>query len=145
MLILERHSPHIVMSFASITASGVISEPKVKFVPTKLGEQKVMNFNLYVIPKNKNNGLNDENMVFACSVWNNQVDSFEKLLIKGREITLQGNFEVVRFTTKNGEVIEQNRIDFANIVGLGNTTEDRQLISSNKQKQNKPTSKTAKV
>ena len=133
------------MSFATITASGVISEPKVKFVPTKMGEQKVMNFNLYVVPKNKNNGLNDENMVFACSVWNNQVDSFEKLLIKGREITLQGNFEVVRFNTKDGKVVEQNRIDFANIVGLGNTTEDRQLLSTKKQTQNKPVSKTAKM
>ena len=145
MLILKRHSQHIVMSFASITASGIISEPKVKFVSTKLGEQKVMNFNLYVTPKNKKNGLGDENMVFACSVWNNQVESLEKLLIKGREITLQGNFEVVRFTTKNGEIIEQNRIDFANIVGLGNTTEDRKLISENKEKEKKPTSKTAKV
>ena len=145
MLVLERHSQHIVMSFASITASGIISEPKVKFVSTKLGEQKVMNFNLYVTPKNKKNGLGDENMVFACSVWNNQVESLEKLLIKGREITLQGNFEVVRFTTKDGEVIEQNRIDFASIVGLGNTTEDRKLISENKEKEKKPTSKTAKV
>ena len=72
MLVLERHSQHIVMSFASITASGIISEPKVKFVSTKLGEQKVMNFNLYVTPKNKKNGLGDENMVFACSVWNNR-------------------------------------------------------------------------
>ena len=133
------------MSFASITASGIISEPKVKFVSTKVGEQKVMNFNLYVTPKNKKSGLGDENMVFACSVWNNQVESLEKLLIKGREITLQGNFEVVRFTTKDGEVIEQNRIDFASIIGLGNTTEDRKLISENKEKEKKPTSKTAKV
>jgi single-stranded DNA-binding protein len=133
------------MSFASITASGIISEPKVKFVPTKVGEQKVMNFNLYVVPKNKNNGLNEENMVFACSVWNNQADSFEKLLTKGREITLQGNFEVVRFTTKNGEVVEQNRIDFANIVGLGNTSEDREIIKEVKGKYNKPVSKTAKA
>ena len=133
------------MSFASITASGIISEPKVKFVPTKVGEQKVMNFNLYVVPKNKNNGLNEENMVFACSVWNNQADSFEKLLTKGREITLQGNFEVVRFTTKNGEVVEQNRIDFANIVGLGNTSEDREIIKEVKGKNNKPVSKTAKA
>jgi len=132
------------MSFASITASGIISEPKVKFVPTKVGEQKVMNFNLYVIPKNKNNGLNEENMVFACSVWNNQAESFEKLLTKGREITLQGNFEVVRFTTKDGKVVEQNRIDFANIVGLGNTSEDREVIKEMKEKNNKPVSKTAK-
>jgi single-stranded DNA-binding protein len=133
------------MSFASITASGVISEPKVRFVQTKNGEQKVMNFNLYVVPKNKKGGLEDENMVFACSIWNNQIGAVENLLTKGREVTLQGNFEVGKFTTKEGIVVEQNRIEFASIVGLGNTTEERQLLSENRKKSAIPTGKTAKV
>jgi len=133
------------MSFASITASGVISEPKVRFVNTKNGEQKVMNFNLYVVPKNKKGGLEDENMVFACSIWNNQINAIENLLVKGREVTLQGNFEVGKFTTHEGVVVEQNRIEFANIVGLGNTTEERQILKENRNKSNKPTGKTAKI
>lgn len=132
------------MSFATITASGIISEPKERPVPTKMGEQKVLNFNLYVKPKNKKGGLGDENMVFNVSVWNNQIDIYKNLLTKGREITVQGNFEVCRFTTKSGELVEQNRIDFASIIGIGNTSEDRQILSSVKAKENTPVGKTAK-
>jgi single-stranded DNA-binding protein len=84
-------------------------------------------------------------MVFACSIWNNQIGAVENLLTKGREVTLQGNFEVGKFTTKEGIVVEQNRIEFASIVGLGNTTEERQLLSENRKKSAIPTGKTAKV
>lgn len=123
------------MSFATITASGIISEPKKRQIPTKLGAQEVMNFNLYVKPKNKNGGLGEENMVFSVSIWNNQIDTYGKLLEKGREITVQGNFEVCRFTTKSGELVEQNRIDFANVIGIGNTTEDRQVLKEKRKEE----------
>ena len=118
------------MSFASMTASGVISEP-IKNCRTIRGqEQEVMNFNLYVKPKNKNNGYEpDENMCFQISIWNKpQIDRYYGNISKGQEITLQGNFEVNQFTTKQGEIVRQNRIDFAQIIGIGTSTEQREVI-----------------
>lgn len=134
------------MSFASITACGVVSEPKELVVPTRTGERKVLKFNLYVIPKNKKNGFEDgENMCFVCSVWDNQVDAYRGLITKGREVTIHGNFEVARFTTKEGVIVEQNRIDFANIIQLGNSTEDRQILKEMRTKENAIKGKTSKV
>lgn len=113
-----------------MTASGVISEP-IKNCRTIRGqEQEVMNFNLYVKPKNKNNGYEpDENMCFQISIWNKpQIDRYYGNITKGQEITLQGNFEVNQFTTKQGEIVRQNRIDFASIIGVGTSTEQREMI-----------------
>lgn len=135
------------MSFATITASGVISEP-IKNVRSIRGQEcEILNFNLYVKPKNKNNGYEaDENMCFSISIWNKQqIDRYYNNISKGQEITLQGNFEINKFTTKQGEVVKQNRIDFATIVGVGTTTEDREIIRENKIVKKSPNPKAAKI
>jgi single-stranded DNA-binding protein len=132
--------------FASITASGVISDPKHNKVPTAKGEREVLNFNLYVKPKNKNNGFEpDENMVFSVSIWDEQARIYRPILQKGQMVTLHGNFEVRRFTTQLGEVVEQNRIEFASILGTGTTTEQRQILRDAKAKESAPQGKTAKA
>lgn len=121
---------HCIMSFASMTASGVISEPTKNCRTIRGTETEVMNFNLYVKPKNKNNGYGpDENMCFQISIWNKpQIDTYYGNIKKGQEVTLQGNFEVNQFTTKQGEIVRQNRIDFASIIGVGTSTEQREVI-----------------
>ena len=119
------------MSFATMTASGIISEPKFTERVINGMDAKIMNFNLYVKPRNKNNGYEpDENMCFNVSIWNpQQVKFYEKnQLKKGQILTIQGNFEINQFTTKEGEIIKQNRLDFASILGIGTTTEDREAL-----------------
>lgn len=150
-MLLRTHEPFtstvFAMSFASMTASGVISEP-IKNIRTIRGQEcEILNFNLYVKPKNKNNGYEpDENMCFQISIWNKQqIDRYYNNITKGQEITLQGNFEINQFTTKEGEIVKQNRIDFATIIGVGNSTEQRQIIKEFSQNKKDKMPKVAKI